>query len=85
MHEVKTLVKDISCDCKCKFDSTAYNSSQEQNNEACQCDCKNYRTYKKDYGWNLTTCISENSRYLKSIADESVIVCGKIVNFTDSV
>ena len=40
--------------------------------------CKNYRTCKKDYGWNPSTCICENDKYLKSIADTSVIACGEI-------
>ena len=28
-NEVKTLVEHISCDCKCKFDSTTCNSNQK--------------------------------------------------------
>ena len=39
---------------------------------------KNYRTWKKDYRWNPTTCICENSKYLKSTwvteCDEIIIV-----------
>ena len=31
--EVKTLVKHISCDCKCKFNSTTCNSNQRWNND----------------------------------------------------
>ena len=34
---------------------------------------------KKDYSWNPSTCISENSKYLKSITDTSVIKCGEII------
>ena len=30
---------------------------------------------EKDYSWNTSTCIHENSRYSKSTADGSVIVC----------
>ena len=41
-NEAKTLVKHISCYCKCKFNSTTCNSNQKWNNETCQCDCKNY-------------------------------------------
>ena len=26
-----------------------------------QCECKNYRKCKKDYSWNPSTCICENS------------------------
>ena len=38
---------------------------QTKNNEACQWECKNYRTSKKDYNWNPSTCICENGEYLK--------------------
>ena len=30
---------------------------------------------EKYYIWNPSTCICENSRYLKSIVDDSVILC----------
>ena len=30
---------------------------------------------KKDYNWNPSTCICKGSRYLKSVVDDSVIVC----------
>ena len=30
--------------------------------------CKKYRTCKKEYSWNPSTCICENGKYLKSIA-----------------
>ena len=49
INEAKTLVKYISCDCKCKFDSTTYNSNQKWNDTICQCDCKKYCMCKKDY------------------------------------
>ena len=55
------------------------------NNDKCQCDCKKYHTCKKVYSWNRRTCICENSRYLKSIFDVSVIVCDEIINITISV
>ena len=35
-------------DCKCKFNSPIYNSNQKWNNKTCPCECKNYRTCKKD-------------------------------------
>ena len=49
------------------------------NNETCKCECKNYRKCKKDYCWNPSTCICENSKCLKSIADTSVIECDEII------
>ena len=33
----------------------------------------------------VTYCISENRKYLKSIADNSNIACNEIINATDSV
>ena len=41
--------------------------------------CKNYRTCKKDYSWNPSTCICENGNCLKSIVDDSVIACDEII------
>ena len=35
--------------------------------------------WKKNYTWNPSTFICENSRYLKSIVDDSVIVCDKFI------
>ena len=42
INEFKTLVKLISCDSKCKFNSTTCNSNQKWNNDQCQCECKRY-------------------------------------------
>ena len=47
-NEAKTMTKHISCDCKCKFNSTTCNSNQKWNNKTFQCECKNYRTRKKE-------------------------------------
>ena len=60
--EAKTMTEHISCDCKCKFNSTTCNSKQKWSNKICQCECKNYCKYKKDYIWNPSTCICENSK-----------------------
>ena len=64
-NEAKTMTKHISCDCQCKFNSTTCNSNQKWNNEAFQCECQNYCKCKKDYSWNPSTCICQNSKYLK--------------------
>ena len=73
INEVKTLVKQISCDCKCKLDNW--------NNDICQCECKNYRTCKKkEYSWNRSTCVWEKSKHLKSIVDNSVIACDEVIS-----
>ena len=54
-------------------------------NDKCKCKCKKYGTCKKGNSWNLSTCICKNNRYLKSIVDDSVIVCNEIINVIDSV
>ena len=58
--EAKAMTENISCDCKCKFNSTEFNSNQKWNNKTCHCECKNYRTCKNNYNWNPSTCICEN-------------------------
>ena len=55
------------------------------NSDKCQYACKKCCTCKKDYSWNPNTCICENSNYLKSIVDDSVIVYDEIINVTESV
>ena len=83
--KAKAMTEHISCDCKCKINSTTYNSKQKWNNKTCQCECKNYRKCKKDYIWNPSTCICENSKYSSSIADTSVTNCDEIVTVMDIV
>ena len=34
---------------------------------------------KKDYNWNLSTCICQNGKYLKYIASNSVTVSNEFV------
>ena len=38
-----------------------------------------------DYSWSPSMRNCENSRYLKNVADTSVIVCDEIINDTGSV
>ena len=38
--ESKILTRDISCECKCRFDGKKCNSDQWWNNDKCLCDCK---------------------------------------------
>ena len=40
---------------------------------------KNDHKCQKDYSWNPSTCICENSKYLKSVVDTSVTECDEIV------
>ena len=40
INESKTLTKQISCECNCKFDGRKCNSDQGWNNDKCQCERK---------------------------------------------
>ena len=42
-NEAEVMTEHISCDCKCKFNSSKCNSKQKWNNKTCKCDCNNYR------------------------------------------
>ena len=82
-NEAKAMTEHISCDCKCKFNSTTCNSNQKWNNKICKCECKNYSTCKKGYSWNPSTCVFENSKYLRSIGNISVIEFDEIIFVMD--
>ena len=77
-NEAKTMVKDISCDFRCKLNSTTCNSNQKSNNDACQREFQKYRKCKKDYSWNHSKCICQNVKHLKHIADDSLVMCDEI-------
>ena len=47
--------------------------------------CKNYHTCKTDYSMNPSRCVGDNGKYLKIIADTSVITCDKIISAMDIV
>ena len=36
--EAKAMTEYISCDCKCKFNSTTCNLKQKWNSRSCKCD-----------------------------------------------
>ena len=76
-YEAKTMTEHISCDCKFKFYTTTCVSKQKWNNKSCQWECENYHKCEKDYCWNPSICTCENSKYLKRVADTSVIECNK--------
>ena len=73
INESNTLTKDISCECKCKFDRKKCNSDQWWNNDKCQCEYKKHHTCEKNYVWNPATCNCENGKYLASIMDDSTM------------
>ena len=84
-NEAKTMIEHILCDWKCKFDSTICNSNQKRNKKIFQYKCKSYRKRKRDYSWNSSECICENSKYLKSIADTSAPECDDVISVLDIV
>ena len=55
------------------------NSDQWWNDGKCWCKCKKLNILEKDYIWNLTTCSSQNGKYLARIMDDSVIMCDEII------
>lgn len=85
IYEDKRLIKLISCNWKCKLNSTAGISNKKWNNDICQCECKKYCTFKKYYSRNPSTCIDENRKQLKRYCWCSLIVFDKITNVTNSV
>ena len=80
--ESKILTKDISCNCKCKFDRKKCNSNQNWNNK-CQWVCKN--VYEKGHIWNPATCSCESGKYLANIMDGSVIMFNEIIEEAETI
>ena len=89
VKESKTLIKHISCNCRCKFNGRMCNSKQKWNNDKCWCECKKpikYILSKKDYVWNPNICACqcnknceigqylENCFCIKSLVDNLVII-----------
>ena len=78
-NESIILTKDISCECKCKFDGRKCNSDQCMNNDKCQCECKARHICESQweckmchisenhYVRNPATCSCENEKCLASI------------------
>ena len=67
INESKTLLKHISCECKCKFDGRKSNSNQKWNNDKRWCECKKHNIGEKDYIWYPATCSCKNGEYLANI------------------
>ena len=76
--EAKAMTEHIWFHYKWKINSTTYSSKQKWNNKTCQCEYRNYHKCRENYSQNPSTCIFENSKYLKSISDttcdETIIV-----------
>ena len=74
------MFEHILCDFKCKLNSATCNSNKKWNNRTCQCECKYCHNCEKDYSQhNPSTCICENSKYLKNVIDTSVTKYDEIV------
>ena len=83
-NEAKTMVRRISCEIvNTNYSTTTCNSNQKWNNETCQCECKNYRSQKKDYIQSPNDKYKYNDKYLKSIGDTSLIECDEIISLMD--
>ena len=76
---MKTLPKQISWECKWKFDWRKYNSDQWWNDDKRWYECKKCHVCEKDYIWNSSTCSYKNGKYLASIMDDSAITCDEII------
>ena len=59
LNESKTLIKHISCNCRCKFNGRKCNSKLTWNIRNCQYESKNpmqHRFCKEDNTWNSSIC-----------------------------
>ena len=83
-NESKTLLKDISCKCKYRFNGRKCNSDKWWNNNKCWCECKKRHACEKDYVWNPATWSCENGKYLASVIDDSMISCDEIINVMET-
>ena len=82
ISEPKTIIKHISCQGKCKFDTKKSNSNQWWNNDKCRCEYKKDDIWEKDYISKPSTCICENGKYSANIMDDSAISCAEIIEKT---
>ena len=48
INESKALIKDILCECRCKFSGAKHNSYQWWNNSKCRCECRKVHVRKKE-------------------------------------
>ena len=76
INQSKILTKNISCECKYKYDGRKCNSNQKRNNSKCGYECKNpgkhYMCEKNDI-WNSSTCSCENDKHLETIIGDEFI------------
>ena len=84
---IESVKKPFSFKRKCKFDRKKCNSNQKWNNDKCLCKCKieKHCVHRKDYIWNPATYSCENSKYVGSTIDDSVITSDEIMEETRTV
>ena len=79
INKSKTLINNMSCKCKCKFDGRKCNSNQKWNYDKCGCEWK-LHICEKYHIRNSATCSCKNIKYLANIIDNLVITCVKIID-----
>ena len=83
--EAEAMTEHISCDCKCNFNSTSCNSHHKWKNKTRQCQYQSYHKRNESYSWNRRTCICDDSKNLKSVADNLEADCDEIIIVLDIV
>ena len=83
--ESEVLTKDISCECKCKFEGKNVFQIKSGITRYVDCECKKRHICEKEYMWNPVTCSCKNGKYLASVIDDSVITCDEIIEETKEV
>ena len=87
INESRTLTKQISSKCNCKFYGRKRNLNQKQNNDKCWCECKDLkelRVREKGYFWNPAMCSCKNGKHARSIGG-SVVIFDEIIKETKTI
>ena len=99
INKSKTIVKHISCGCRCEYDGRKCSLKQKQNNDKCQSECikpiKN-RAPENDYAPNPSICacqcdkdceIKEYVKYytrMKHLIDDLVVTCDETADMPET-
>ena len=78
-YTLLTLTKNISWECKYRFDGRKCSSDQWLNKRKWRYECKKCHVCEKDYIWNHSRCSCEKLKYLASIMDDSAIICDEVI------
>ena len=87
INKSRTLIKHISCECKCKFGGSKCNSNRKQDNDKCHGTRKNLKEHClcKKIMFRILLNVFPNGTYLENIIDDSVIIFDEIISAADSV